>query len=80
MALQNEVIFLPFWRGDLYDATKLETLNFSPCSYYSFNGIWESHVQPTDWQFSLMQPIYKGHDKDKTDPASYRGISFNQTL
>jgi len=22
-----------------------------------FNGIWESHVQPTDWQLSLMQPI-----------------------
>jgi len=39
-----------------------------------FNGIWESHVQPTDWQLSLMQPIYKGHDKDTTDPASYRGI------
>jgi len=38
-----------------------------------FNGIWESHVQPTDWQLSLTQPIYKGHDKDKTDPASYSG-------
>jgi len=38
-----------------------------------FNGIWESHVQPTDWQLSLMQPIYMGHDKDKTDPASCRG-------
>jgi len=45
-----------------------------------FNGIWESHVQPTDWQLSLMQPIYKGHDKDKTDPASYRGIYLNDTL
>jgi len=41
-----------------------------------FNGVWESHVQPTDWQLFLMlyrdmQPIYKGHAKDKTDPASY---------
>ena len=27
-----------------------------------------------------MQPIYKGHDKDKTDPASYRGIYLNDTL
>ena len=45
-----------------------------------FNGIWESHVQPTDWQLSLMQPIYKGHAKDKTDPASYRGIYLNDTL
>ena len=24
-----------------------------------FNGIWESHVQPTDWQLSLMQPSIK---------------------
>jgi len=43
-----------------------------------FNGIWESHVQPTDWQLSLMQPIYKGHGK--TDPASYRGIYLNDNL
>jgi len=27
-----------------------------------------------------MQPIYKGHDKDKTDPGSYRGIYLNDTL
>jgi len=45
-----------------------------------FNGIWQSHVQPSDWQLSLMQPIYKGHDKDKTDPASYRVIYLNDNL
>ena len=39
-----------------------------------FNGIWESHGQPTDWQLSLI------HAKDKTDPASYRGIYLNDTL
>ena len=27
-----------------------------------------------------MQPIYTGHAKDKTDPASYRGIYLNDTL
>jgi len=37
-------------------------------------------VQLTDWQLSLMQPIYKGHDKDKTDPASYSGKYLNDTL
>jgi len=37
-------------------------------------------VQPTDWQLSLIQPIYKGHDKDTTDPASYRGIHLNDTF
>jgi len=26
-----------------------------------------------------MQPIYKGYDKDKTDPASYRGKYRNDT-
>jgi len=45
-----------------------------------FNGLWEFHTQPSDWQFSLLQPIYKGHNKDKTDLASYRGIYLNDTL
>jgi len=27
-----------------------------------------------------MQPIYKGYDKDKSDPASYRGLCLNDTL
>ena len=45
-----------------------------------FNGLWEFHTQPSDWQFSLLQLIYKGHNKDKTDPASYRGIYLNDTL
>ena len=45
-----------------------------------FNGLGEFHTQPSDWQLSLLQPIYKGHNKDKTDPASYRGIYLNDTL
>jgi len=45
-----------------------------------FNGLWEFHTQPSDWQLSHLQPIYKGHNKDKTDPASYRGIYLNDTL
>jgi len=45
-----------------------------------FNGMWGSHVQPTDWQLSLMQQTYDGHDKDKIDSASYKGIYFNDTL
>jgi len=27
-----------------------------------------------------MQPIYKGHDKNKTDPPSYTGTYLNDTL
>ena len=45
-----------------------------------FNGVWEFHTQPSDWQRSLLQPLYKGHSKDKIDPASYRGIYLNDTL
>jgi len=45
-----------------------------------FDGLLESHTQPTDWQLSLLQPIYKGHSKNKIDPASYRGIYLNDTL
>jgi len=44
------------------------------------NGLREFHTQPSDWQLSLLQPKYKGHHKDKTDPASYRGIYLNDTL
>jgi len=45
-----------------------------------FNGPWEFHTQPSGWQLSLLQPMYKGHNNDKTDPASHRGIHLNDTL
>jgi len=45
-----------------------------------FNGLWEFHTQPSDWQLSRLQPTYRGHNKDITDPASYRGIYLNDTL
>jgi len=32
-----------------------------------FNGLWEFHTQLSDWQLSLLQPIYKGHNKDKLE-------------
>ena len=43
-----------------------------------FNGLREFHTQPSDWQLSLRQPTYKGHNK--TDPASCRGIYLNNAL
>jgi len=45
-----------------------------------FNALWEFLTQPSDWQLSLLQTIYKGHNKDKTDPASYKGIYLNDAL
>jgi len=45
-----------------------------------FNGLQEFHTQPSDWQLSLLQPTYTGHNKDRTDPASYRGIYLNIIL
>jgi len=53
---------------------------FQGLIFIFFNGLWEFHTQPSDWQLSLLQPIYIGHNKDKTDPASYRGIYLNDTL
>jgi len=44
------------------------------------NSLRESHTEPTDWQLSFLQPIYKGHRKEKTDPASYRGIYLHDTF
>jgi len=34
------------------------------------NGLWGCRTQPTEWQLSFIQPIFEGHSKDKTDPAS----------
>jgi len=48
-----------------------------------YNGLCESQTQPTAYatfSFATRQPIYEGHNKDKSDPASYRGIYFNDTL
>ena len=41
---------------------------------------WEHQAQPSEWQKSLMQPIYKGGKKPKPDPASYRGIYLSNAL
>ena len=38
------------------------------------SSLWLHEIQPRAWELSLMQPIYKGGNKLKTDPASYRGI------
>ena len=36
--------------------------------------IWEREIYPYDWSKALVQPVYKGDAKPRTDPASYRGI------
>jgi len=41
-----------------------------------FSTLWVHEIQPAAWQMSLMQPIYKGGDKSKADPASDRGIYY----
>ena len=44
------------------------------------SSLWLHEVQPRAWELSLMQPIYKGGNKLKTDPASYRGIYLSSAL
>jgi len=45
-----------------------------------FSTLWVHEIQPAAWQMSLMQPFYKGGDKSKADPASYRGIYLSSAL
>jgi len=47
---------------------------FNTISHEVIATLWEHQAQPSEWQKSLMQPIYKGGKKLKPDPASYRGI------
>ena len=42
--------------------------------------LWTHAIQPAAWQMSLMQPIYKGGNKSRADPASYRGIYLSSAL
>jgi len=45
-----------------------------------FSTLWVHEIQPAAWQMSLMQPIYKGGDKSKAGPASYRSIYLSSGL
>jgi len=45
-----------------------------------FSTLWVHEIQPAAWQMCLMHPIYKGVDKSKADPASYRGICLSSAL
>ena len=42
--------------------------------------IWEVETYPGSWASALMQPIYKGGDKDRHSPVSYHGIYLLNTL
>jgi hypothetical protein len=44
------------------------------------SSLWLHEIQPIAWELSLMQPIYKGRNKLKTDPASYRDIYLSSAL
>ena len=53
---------------------------FQELIYEMFSTLWTHDMQPTAWQMSLMQPIYKDGNKSKADPASYRGIYLSSAL
>jgi len=42
--------------------------------------IWEVQTYPGAWALTRMQPIYKGGEKDRHCPSSYRGIYLLNTL
>jgi len=53
---------------------------FTKLLHEVFSALWVPEIQPAVWNISLMQPIYKGGDKPKADPASYRGTYLNSAL
>jgi len=53
---------------------------FTNLLYEVFSTLWVHEIQHAAWQMSLMQSIYKGGDKSKADPASYRGIYLSSAL
>jgi len=53
---------------------------FQQLLHEAFGTLWQHEIQPTAWQMSLIQPIYKSSNKSKADPASYSGIYLSSTL
>ena len=41
-----------------------------------FNLVYFNTYSPKSWKMSLIVPLFKGGDKCKSDPNSYRGISL----
>jgi hypothetical protein len=50
------------------------------CLLLTSDTIWQLNCQPSDWQQSLIQPIFKGGKKDPASPASFRGIYLTSAL
>jgi len=53
---------------------------FQQILYDIFSTLLTHDIQLAAWQMSLMQPICKGGNKSKADPASYRGIYLSSAL
>ncbi|CAG2214579.1 unnamed protein product [Mytilus edulis] len=45
-----------------------------------FNLIIQTRYTPLDWKTSVIIPLFKGGNKNKTDPNSYRGISLTSCI
>ncbi|CAG2187282.1 unnamed protein product [Mytilus edulis] len=45
-----------------------------------FNLIIQNCYIPVDWKSSVIIPLFKGGNKDKTDPNSFRGISLTSCI
>ena len=54
--------------------------HFNELLHELLSSLWQYEIQPKAWELSLMQPIYKGDNKLKSDPASYRGIYLSSSI
>lgn len=45
-----------------------------------YAAIWKWSVTPYPWRRALVKPVYKGKQKDRKHPASYRGITLSSAV
>ena len=83
--IQSLIKTLPRKKATGPDSLFMEHFIYAPPSVFLilanlFNAILQFHHVPSSFCTSLIIPLFKGGNKDPTDPASYRGISLSSNL
>ena len=83
--VQNVVNSLKLKKAPGPDLLTNEHLRYGGCCLYGhiahlFNAMIKLCYIPKSMRLGTILPIYKGGNKDKANPASYRGITLTSTL
>ncbi|CAG2253605.1 unnamed protein product [Mytilus edulis] len=67
---------------DAYNFTPEARVDMNTCAIDSMNQQYSIHAPAvhTHWKTSVIIPLFKGGNKNKTDPNSYRGISLTSCI